>query len=78
MQAEDIERNDIFDGISEKFERNFLMMERRFAESEKQRELSVLSAAKDIEISILREKNRRLEEERRDNDHFAIMASLRK
>ncbi len=54
------------------------MMERRFAESEKQRELSVLSAAKDIEISILREKNRRLEEERRDNDHFAIMASLRK
>ena len=54
------------------------MMERRFAESEKQRELSVLSAAKDIEISILREKNRRLEEERRDNDHFSIMASLLK
>ncbi len=66
---EDIESCNIPDDLPTKIERQFLMMERRLADSEKQRELSVLSLVKD---------NRKLEEELTDNAHFSIMEQLRK
>ena len=71
--SEKIERH-IPAGLSEKIERQFLMMERRIAESERQKEKSILSA----EINLLRERNRKLEEEHKDDNHFAIMALLRR
>ena len=75
---EDIESCNIPDDLPTKIERQFLMMERRLADSEKQRELSVLSLVKDNEINLLKEKNRKLEEELTDNAHFSIMEQLRK
>ena len=75
---EDIESYNIPDDLPTKIERQFLMMERRLADSEKQRELSVLSLLKDNEINLLKEKNHKLEEELTDNAHFSIMEQLRK